>query len=236
MSKSDSDLVKAKVLTMSALRTKYADKVDEILEQGLEAKAIALDMVKDTILANTVKDLLNKSKEKDSLIANKRIELESVSKDYIIAKKTNDEFKKAYSLISQSMVEIENKLKKGIISQEFANRLIKRNSVIISKMLVSKKVETLVAGNKALTDSNNILVAYIKKNEEAKIVIANKVVNKDVKKNQLNNNEVKKPIISSKNVFNSDGWKGRNQTLSSTYINKVDEMTADLVKIAGIDE
>jgi hypothetical protein len=239
--KKHSDLIKGKMVSMESLRRQYSNKVNEIFEQGLEAKAIALDMVKDTILANTVKELIQKTKDKDVVIASKQKDLTDATAKYIFAKKYNDQLTKVYTLISSSIKGIESDLSKGLISQELAVKALNKYGVIASKVVSAKKIETLIAGVQQVKKTNTALVAYKKTLSDKKVIVSStkpaKIVSKtqDVAKKQLKNVSIKKsPVISKKNVLNSEGWKGNRTLLSNVYTDNIDEMTAEITRIAGI--
>jgi hypothetical protein len=191
-------------------------------------------MVKDTILADTVKDLIKKNKDKDTLIASKHEELKQAAGNYIMAKKYNDQLTKAYSLISSNIKAIESDLSKGLISQELAGKALNKFGVISSKLAKAKKAETLIAGIQQIKKTQTALVSYKKTLADKKTVVASTVKKtQDVSKKQVN----KETILSSRrNVLNSDGWKGNRTLCSNTYTSNIDEMTAELTRIAGLDK
>lgn len=237
---SDSAL-ESSILNLSSLRDKYSDKVEEVFNHGLEAKAIVLDMIKDNILANSIGELLNKSKEKDTLIASKKEELEQSKINFITAKKMNLNMVDVYNTLVASIDNVNSDLANGLISSKTAKKCLDNYNTIISKVLVAKKPETLLASITQMEKIDNALLASrTNKNKKSATVVAN-----DISKKQVNDISTKdpvlvdkqknqKPVMSGRNVMNRDGMSERTLSERHRGFNTIDQMTAEITRIAGI--
>lgn len=220
-----------KEVTMASLRAKYEDKINAIFEHGMLAKELALDMVKDTILAGTVKELVKKSKEKDAIIASKKNDLKKATKSFIVANKYYDSLNKVHTLLSASIKEIETDLTAGSYDSKTAKKIMDKYNSILSKVLVAKDVDSLNSIINTITKTQAIVSSY-KTNiaSKKKAILESKTMNSD--KKEINTAQ---SVIEKKNVMNSDGWKDNKTLLAKQRrYDSIEEMSAELLKIAGV--
>jgi len=218
-------------VTMASLRLKYEDKINAIFEHGMLAKELALDMVKDTILAGTVKELVKKAKEKDAIIASKKNDLKKATKSFIVANKYYDSLNKVHTLLSASIKEIETDLTAGSYDSKTAKKIMDKYNSILSKVLVAEDVDSLNSIMNTITKTQAIVSSY-------KTDIANKkkaiVESKTINDNKKEINTMQS-VIEKKNVMNSDGWKNNKTLLAKQHrYDSIEEMSAELLKIAGV--
>ena len=220
-----------KEVTMASLRVKYEDKINAIFEHGMLAKELALDMVKDTILAGTVKELVEKSKEKDAIIASKKNDLKKATKSFIVANKYYDSLNKVHTLLSASIKEIETDLTAGSYDSKTAKKIMDKYNSILSKVLVAEDVDSLNSIMNTITKTQAIVSSY--KTDMAskkKAILESKTMNSD--KKEINTAQ---SVIEKKNVMNSDGWKDNKTLLAKQHrYDSIEEMSAELLKIAGV--
>lgn len=220
-----------KEVTMASLRVKYEDKINAIFEHGMLAKELALDMVKDTILAGTVKELVKKSKEKDAIIASKKNDLKKATKSFIVANKYYDSLNKVHTLLSASIKEIETDLTAGSYDSKTAKKIMDKYNSILSKVLVAEDVDSLNSIMNTITKTQAIVSSY--KTDIAskkKAILESKTMNSD--KKEINTAQ---SVIEKKNVMNSDGWKDNKTLLAKQHrYDSIEEMSAELLKIAGV--
>lgn len=220
-----------KEVTMASLRVKYEDKINAIFEHGMLAKELALDMVKDTILAGTVKELVKKSKEKDAIIASKKNDLKKATKSFIVANKYYDSLNKVHTLLSASIKEIETDLIAGSYDSKTAKKIMDKYNSILSKVLVAEDVDSLNSIMNTITKTQAIVSSY-KTNiaSKKKAILESKTMNSD--KKEINTAQ---SVIEKKNVMNSDGWKDNKTLLAKQRrYDSIEEMSAELLKIAGV--
>lgn len=220
-----------KEVTMASLRVKYEDKINAIFEHGMLAKELALDMVKDNILAGTVKELVKKSKEKDAIIASKKNDLKKATKSFIVANKYYDSLNKVHTLLSASIKEIETDLTAGSYDSKTAKKIMDKYNSILSKVLVAEDVDSLNSIMNTITKTQAIVSSY--KTDIAskkKAILESKTMNSD--KKEINTTQ---SVIEKKNVMNSDGWKNNKTLLAKQHrYDSIEEMSAELLKIAGV--
>ena len=220
-----------KEVTMASLRLKYEDKINAIFEHGMLAKELALDMVKDTILAGTVKELVKKSKEKDAIIASKKNDLKKATKSFIVANKYYDSLNKVHTLLSASIKEIETDLIAGSYDSKTAKKIMDKYNSILSKVLVAEDVDSLNSIMNTITKTQAIVSSY--KTDIAnkkKAIVESKTINDN--KKEINTAQ---SVIEKKNVMNSDGWKDNKTLLAKQRrYDSIEEMSAELLKIAGV--
>ena len=220
-----------KEVTMASLRVKYEDKINAIFEHGMLAKELALDMVKDNILAGTVKELVKKSKEKDAIIASKKNDLKKATKSFIVANKYYDSLNKVHTLLSASIKEIETDLTAGSYDSKTAKKIMDKYNSILSKVLVAEDVDSLNSIMNTITKTQAIVSSY-KTNiaSKKKVILESKTMNSD--KKEINTAQ---SVIEKKNVMNSDGWKDNKTLLAKQHrYDSIEEMSAELLKIAGV--
>lgn len=226
----ESDLIHPHKVTMSSLRRRYKNKINEIFEHGLMAKELALGMVKEKLVAGTVKELIDKSKEKDAIIASKMKELKRVSLKYLIAKKMDNQYKKVYAVLSSGIENVKKSLTDNKIDVDTANKALNHYRIIISKVVEANKPETLIAAIEKTDKVNKAVLAYANKvkTEQTKTIVSNKSTN-NVTKKEIKN--VVKPV----NILNRTGWKN-NSTILANRHDGIEEMSAEILRIAGIKD
>lgn len=220
-------------ITMASLRLKYKDKVDEIFNHGIEAKALVLDMVKETLMAGTVKELIEKAKEKDTILASKKIDLKKETKNYLVASKLNKSLDNVYTLLSSSIKEVETDLSAGTYDVKTAKKIMDKYSKLLANTLKVEDEKSIagIIGNinktKAIISSyKNELMDKKKAIMESKVVQAKKVIEADT---------TPIAVIEQKNVINSDGWKNNTTLMAKQYrYDAIEEMSAEIKKIAGL--
>lgn len=226
----ESDLIHPHKVTMSSLRRRYKNKINEVFEHGLMAKELALGMVKEKLVAGTVKELIDKSKEKDAIIASKMKELKRVSLKYLIAKKMDNQYKKVYAVLSSGIEDVKKSLTDNKIDVDTANKALNHYRIIISKVVEANKPETLIAAIEKTDKVNKAVLAYANKvkTEQTKPIVSNKLKN-NVTKKEIKN--VVKPV----NILNRTGWKN-NSTILANRHDGIEEMSAEILRIAGIED
>jgi len=215
---------------MSSLRKQYKNKVNEIFEHGLMAKELVLGMIKEKLVAGTVKELIDKSKEKDAIIASKKEELKKASLNYLIAKKMNNQYKNVYTVLSSGIENIKKNLTDNKIDIDIANKVLNKYKIIISEVVTAKSPEALIAAINKTNRVNKAVLAYINKTktEQSKTLVSNKIQNNTTKKEIKN---IVKPV----NVLNRTGWKTNSTILANRY-DGIEEMSAEILRIAGIND
>jgi len=215
---------------IKVLKEKYKDNVDSIFEQGLLAKELVIDILKDKLVAGTVKDLINRVNEKDTLIASKREELRKASINYILAQRLNTKYKKAHALLSSQMTKIKEELDKNenALSVETLAKLNKFYSSVVAKILNSNKAEDVETVTNMFEKTTNTLLASIVKVKPTVNKVNKKEINKEDKSVMASNKP--KPT----NILNKGSWRG-NKTIMSHRYEGIDEMSAEILHIAGID-
>jgi len=217
-------------VSMSSLRKRYKNKVNEIFEHGLMAKELVLGMIKEKLVAGTVKELIDKSKEKDAIIISKKEELKKASLNYLIAKKMNNQYKNLYTVLSSGIENIKKNLIDNKIDIVIANKVLKQYKIIISRIVTAKRPEDLIVAINRTNKVNKAVLAYINKtkSKQSKTLVSNKIQNNTTKKEIKN---IVKPV----NVLNRTGWKSNSTILANRY-DGIEEMSAEILRIAGIND
>ena len=218
------------ISNIQVLKEKYKDNIDNIFEQGLLAKELVMDILKDKLVAGTVKELIDRVNEKDSLIASKRDELHKASLNYILAQRLNTKLKKSYSLVASQMNKIKEELDKNedALDAETVKKINKFYSSVVAKILNSNKAEDIEAVSDKFEKTTNTLLASIVKVKPTVNKVNKKEINKEERNLMIAN---KKPS----NILNRGSWKGNKSIMSHRY-EGIDEMSAEILHIAGIDE
>ncbi len=228
----ESDLIHLHKVSMSSLRKRYKNKVNEIFEHGLMAKELVLGMIKEKLVAGTVKELIDKSKEKDAIIASKKEELKKASLNYLIAKKMNNQYKNVYTVLSSGIENIKKNLIDNKIDIDIANKVLNQYKIIISEVVTAKSLEALIAAINKTNKVNKAVLALAcinkTKTEQSKTLVSNKIQNNTTKKEIKN---IVKPV----NVLNRTGWKTNSTILANRY-DGIEEMSAEILRIAGIND
>lgn len=216
------------VSSIQDLRKKYINRIEEVFNHGLEAKELALDLIKDKLLASNVKELIDKSNKKDTLIASKRQAITDASKKYIEASKFAKEFNNAAIVISSKLNNIKTDLEKNSLDTNLAKDLVKLYKSLISKLIMCNKSETIVANMQKLNDIKKAIISsYVDKSKQ-KTIVAGKIENNN-NKNKINTIETP-----AKNVMNGNSMIRQKTVLANKRYDGIDEMSAEIMRIAGL--
>lgn len=232
---------------LASYRELASDKIEAIFTQGLLAKQLALDIVKDKLLCTTMQELSEKNKATEALIASKRDELKEASYNYLLANKVNKYYDKVHAALASGIAEIKASTSDGSISSLTATNTLKRYNKILSSVIGSKDPKVILAAINTIGKINNVIIANRKANIEKKAaIVSSKTVkgatttNKAISDIIEDKNDdvfglladdrilVRKPMIRPKNVLRSDTYMG-NSSLAKDSAS--DEMIAEIVKL-----
>ena len=185
-----------------------------------------------------MKELSEKQKENDTLLASKTEELNKAKLNYLVATKLDNQYSKVYSIIADGIKELRDGTVNGLISSKTAETALDRYHTIISKVVESKDINVITAAINTMNKINNIIIA--KKVEKTATNKQPVLSNKNTVSNNtktLNSNHVinknHKPIIKQTNVLNKEAYTGNGSILADRRYNSLcDEMLAEIVKIA----
>lgn len=224
--KEDEDDSDKTSLALASLRHANSKELNAIFELGLMAKNTALEMVKDKILASTVKELVNKNKEADKKLVDVNEELKKECANYILACKKCEQYKKAVSLVSNKLVDIRDGLKSNKISKPEGILATKICIDTIDKLLVNNSLESIVAS-----------MQYFEKMTNKKPVVANKKVEnrKPVMSNRRIIEKPKRPVLASKNVYNRNGIVSNVTLRHNKVTSEIDALIKDITRIGESD-
>ena len=213
----DNELSESYYPAMASLRRRYKDRVEKFFEHGLLAKELALEMIKDNLTKSTVKELVDTMKEKDSIIANKKVSLQKLSIKYLQAKKMENSLKKAHSVLGSMFKDLSEKVEKREISPVTAKKIVKKYRTIISSIVEAKDPQAIMAAINTITKVQNAILANVSKTK--------------FKKSRNVESVVSKP----RNVLNKEGKVSNTSLLSNRRYDGIDEMSAEILRIAGIN-
>lgn len=209
--------------SLSSLRKKYKNKIEEIFEHGLMAKQLALGMIRENLTRNTVKELVDTIKEKDSIIASKKMNLQQQSVKYLLAKKMESELKKANALLSEAVKDLNKKIESKDISPAIAKDAIERYSAIISTIVNADNPKVIAEATRQIGKIQKAILANVYK--------------ANIYKNKINIDENDDDIkLKPRNVLNRTGKNSNTSLLSDRRYDGIDEMSAEILRIAGIKE
>lgn len=197
---------------LSSLRVKYSDRLDNLINIGLEAKQITLDLIKNEILANNIAELSDKVKNLDSLIASKKKELDEISKTYVLASKKNKDYDKVYNTIISNTKKLKSNVLAGKISSEESEEIMKKYKIIISSVLTENDKRPIIAN--VVDQINKIsLVSSVKQN---------------TKNNKVNivDEQEKTNILNASSISNS-----KSSLLADVRYDGIDEMSAEILRL-----
>ena len=197
---------------LSSLRVKYSDRLDNLINIGLEAKQITLDLIKNEILANNIAELSDKVKNLDSLIASKKKELDEISKTYVLASKKNKDYDKVYNTIISNTKKLKSNVLAGKISSEESEEIMKKYKIIISSVLTENDKQPIIAN--VVDQINKIsLVSSVKQN---------------TKNNKVNivDEQEKTNILNASSISNS-----KSSLLADVRYDGIDEMSAEILRL-----
>ena len=213
----DNELSESYYPAMASLRRRYKDRVEKFFEHGLLAKELALETVKDNLTKNTVKELVDTVKEKDSIIANKKVSLQKLSIKYLQAKKMENSLKKAHSVLGSMFKDLSEKVEKREISPVTAKKIVKKYRTIISSIVEAKDPQAIMAAINTITKVQNAILANVSKTKFKK------------------SRNVKSVVSKPRNVLNKEGKVANSTLLSNRRYDGIDEMSAEILRIAGIN-
>ena len=197
---------------LSSLRVKYSDRLDNLINIGLEAKQITLDLIKNEILANNIAELSDKVKNLDSLIANKKKELDEISKKYVLASKKNKDYDKVDNTSISNTKKLKSNVLAGKISSEESEEIMKKYKIIISSVLTENDKQPIIAN--VVDQINKIsLVSSVKQN---------------TKNNKVNivDEQEKTNILNASSISNS-----KSSLLADVRYDGIDEMSAEILRL-----
>jgi len=209
--------------SLSSLRKKYKNKIEEIFEHGLMAKQLALGMIRENLTRNTVKELVDTIKEKDSIIVSKKMNLQQQSVKYLLAKKMESELKKANALLSEAVKDLNKKIESKDISPAIAKDAIERYSAIVSTIVNADNPKVIAEATRQIGKIQKAILANVYK--------------ANIYKNKINIDENDDDIkLKPRNVLNRTGKNSNTSLLSDRRYDGIDEMSAEILRIAGIKE
>lgn len=214
----DNELSESYYPAMASLRRRYKDRVEEFFEHGLLAKELALEMIKDNLTKSTVKELVDTMKEKDSIIADKKADLQKLSLKYLQAKKMENSLKKARGVLGSIFKDLSEKVEKREISPITAKKIAKKYRTIISSIVEAKDPQAVMAAVNTINKVQNAILANVSKTK--------------FKKSRNVESVVSKP----RNVLNKEGKVANSTLLSNRRYDGIDEMSAEILRIAGIND
>lgn len=214
----DNELSESYYPAMASLRRRYKDRVEKFFEHGLLAKELALEMIKDNLTKSTVKELVDTMKEKDSIIANKKADLQKLSLKYLQAKKMENDLKKAHTVLGSIFKDLSEKVEKREISPVTAKKIAKKYRTIISSIVEAKDPQAVMAAVNTINKVQNAILANVSKTKFKKSRNAKSVVSKP------------------RNVLNKEGKVANSTLLSNRRYDGIDEMSAEILRIAGIND
>lgn len=214
----DNELSESYYPAMASLRRRYKDRVEKFFEHGLLAKELALEMIKDNLTKSTVKELVDTMKEKDSIIANKKADLQKLSLKYLQAKKMENSLKKAHGVLGSIFKDLSEKVEKREISPVTAKKIAKKYRTIISSIVEAKDPQAIMAAINTINKVQNAILANVSKTKFKK------------------SRNVKSVVPKPRNVLNKEGKVANSTLLSNRRYDGIDEMSAEILRIAGIND
>ena len=213
----DEELTESYHAPLASLRRRYKNKIEEFFEHGLLAKELALEMVKNNLTRNTVKELIETVKEKDSIIASKKADLQKLSVKYLQAKKMENSLKKAHTVLGSVFKDLNEKVENKEISPATAKKVIKKYKTIISSIMNTDDPKAIIAAVNTITKVQNAILS-------------------NVYKSKFNKGKSIESITSKpRNVLNKEGKVSNTSLLSNRRYDGIDEMSAEILRIAGIN-
>ena len=213
----DEELTESYHAPLASLRRRYKNKIEEFFEHGLLAKELALEMVKNNLTRNTVKELIETVKEKDSIIASKKADLQKLSVKYLQAKKMENSLKKAHTVLGSVFKDLSEKVENKEISPATAKKVIKKYKTIISSIMNTDDPKAIIAAVNTITKVQNAILS-------------------NVYKSKFNKGKSIESITSKpRNVLNKEGKVSNTSLLSNRRYDGIDEMSAEILRIAGIN-
>lgn len=216
----DEEVLSNKML--ADLRSKYANKIEQYIEQGILAKELVLDLLKDKLAnkSEVFNELKEKIKEKESILASLKEDLAKSRKKYLLAKNVENSIKKLNVVIAHEFNRISNEIKKGNLSQDEAKELVDNYKSIVAFIK-----------NTGVTPKS-IVIANKKFEELSKKIRA--ILASNVNKNKIKDEKFKINKVKPRNVLNRTGKVDNSSLLAHRRYDGIDEMSAEILRIAGV--
>lgn len=207
---------------LADLRSKYANKIEQYIEQGILAKELVLDLLKDKLAnkSEVFNELKEKIKEKESILASLKEDLAKSRKKYLLAKNVENSIKKLNVVIAHEFNRISNEIKKGNLSQDEAKELVDNYKSIVAFIK-----------NTGVTPKS-IVIANKKFEELSKKIRA--ILASNVNKNKIKDEKFKINKVKPRNVLNRTGKVDNSSLLAHRRYDGIDEMSAEILRIAGV--
>lgn len=229
--------------TMSHYMCKYREDLDAIIAQGLAAKQLALELVKDKVLASDLKEMNEKKKSSDALLSEKKQALENAKMRYLVAKKIDMQYDKAYTVLAQGIKNIADALKNEDMTSEEASAKVKRYRSMLATIINSRDSAVIASVIDKATKYNSVISSRIERNKKRKSITANRV-------RENRQTIVKRPLTSSINrqprenvirprvqhILNADTIRNGNSLMDSSSAAMTNNMIAEIIKISGIKD
>lgn len=229
--------------TMSHYMCKYREDLDAIIAQGLAAKQLALELVKDKVLASDLKEMNEKKKSSDALLSEKKQALENAKMRYLVAKKIDMQYDKAYTVLAQGIKNIADALKNEDMTSEEASAKVKRYRSMLATIINSRDSAVIASVIDKATRYNSVISSRIERNKKRKTITANKF-------RENGQAIVKRPLTSSidrqpcenvirprvQHILNADTIRSGNSLMDSSSAAMTNNMIAEIIKISGIKD
>lgn len=197
--------------SMNELYSRYSDKIEGLIELGLETKNAVLSSISDLTQKKPISVLSSKI---DSLKTEKETNSKkevSVTKKYLLAKKVNKNVHNALDTIVASLKTINNNT--NSFSPAQMDNEIKNVKILAEQFVNSKTPETILASCISIENNNKSLNNKLDEYKKQKDV----VVAKRIEKNKVNNVVSNKIVHENldRTVLNNDRYDGMEEMLNS---------------------
>lgn len=197
--------------SMNELYSRYSNKIEGLIELGLETKNAVLSSISDLTQKKPISVLSSKI---DSLKTEKETNSKkevSVTKKYLLAKKVNKNVHNALDTIVASLKTINNNT--NSFSPAQMDNEIKNVKILAEQFVNSKTPETILASCISIENNNKSLNTKLDEYKKQKDV----VVAKRIEKNKVNNVVSNKIVHENldRTVLNDDRYDGMEEMLNS---------------------
>lgn len=186
----------------------YKDDVESMIACGLAAKRLAISMVKDKIMANSLAELSSKIKSNNKIIAAKKKELEAAKYKYLLAKKIDIQFGKAYSVLSSGINDITEAVVAGKLSNKVTASAMDKYKFLVSKLVKANNSSDIANTIESIKEINTIIASAVMKDKKC-ILSSSKVQN--IRNPFKNKNNIRKALMASRrkqsSTVRNDGRK-----------------------------
>ena len=173
----------------------YKDDVESMIACGLAAKRLAISMVKDKIMANSLAELSSKIKSNNKIIAAKKKELEAAKYKYLLAKKIDIQFGKAYSVLSSGINDITEAVVAGKLSNKVTASAMDKYKFLVSKLVKANNSSDIANTIESIKEINTIIASAAMKDKKC-ILSSSKVQN--IRNPFKNKNNIRKALMASR--------------------------------------